>query len=88
MRRRTVMAKMPGRQYISDFYFPYKNSRRSLRTSKCFMFVRERESGPGAKEFVIGVWRVKYLKPKAYTHHSIAPGTFATFYENQHTKPK
>lgn len=86
MRRRSVMVKMEGRQYISTFYFSYKNCLQSMKRASCIMSVRQRGTGPEAREKAIGVWRVKELKPKAYLRHSIAPGTFRTYYENQKAK--
>lgn len=83
MTRRRLMAKLPGRQYISEFRFPLYGNKYKLSTAVCLLKVRKTDSGSNSKEHIIGRWKVKTLKPKAYTEFSIAPGTYSKFYENQ-----
>jgi hypothetical protein len=43
------------------------------------MSVRKRGVGPERVERVLGVWRVKELKPAAFAEPKFIPGTFKKF---------
>jgi hypothetical protein len=78
MRRRTIMIKLEGRQYISDFrHDPSVGA--DMMKSKCYMTVRERGVGPESRERLIGMWRVKKLKSFAFAKPKFVPGRYQKF---------
>lgn len=79
MRRHIIMGSLGAKEYIQDMY---ASSTYGDMTNILF-WLRVRQHNLRNK--TIGVWRVKELKPKAFTHHSIIPGTFKTWEQNKNT---